>query len=160
MFTELDSLHNCFMLHEIKNKEYVLTEDLALHFIELPKTKNANIRLTKWAEFIGNDDPLEDEMTILLKNDTIMQRAHEAFKRCTQDEELRELALSREKFQRDAISRLNAARREGLAEGEAKGKLEISCRMYADGIAIATIARITGLSEEEVQKAITSRISG
>ena len=156
LFPELTRLHSCFMLHEIRNKEYVLTGDLAIHFIELSKTEGSNHRLAQWRHFIALDTPQEEEMTILLKDDPLMHKAYTEYKKFTQDDELRELALSREKYQRDMASRLGAATREGLAkgmqEGKLEGKLEIARGMKQKGLEPGFIAEVTGLPLEEIGK--------
>ena len=76
------------------------------------------------------------------------------------------LLEAKEKFRRDAEAEKAYARDEGLAEGEvrgeardlAKGKAErdrvIIQSMHAEGFDIDTIARITKLSEAEVQQII------
>ena len=152
LFPELPSLHNCFMLHEIRNKEYVLTGDLAIHFIELSKTEGSNHRLAQWRHFIALDTPQEEEMTILLKDDPLMRKAYTEYKKFTQDDELRELALSREKYQRDMASRLGAATREGLAKGMQEGKREIARGMKQKGLEPGLITEETGLSLEEIAR--------
>ncbi|MDR1818614.1 MAG: hypothetical protein LBR07_10755 [Puniceicoccales bacterium] len=57
--------------------------------------------------------------------------------------------------ERRDITNLNAAKREGLAEGLAKGaaaaKLETARKMKADGLPPDAIARYTGLSPEQLQ---------
>ena len=42
------------------------------------------------------------------------------------------------------------ARSEGLAEGEAKGKLETAKNMLVKGFEMSVISEITGLSEKEL----------
>ena len=65
------------------------------------------------------------------------------------DEEARRLALVRQRALLNEISELNAARREGLAEGERKGKAEglqeALARLIASGIEPARARAILGL---------------
>jgi predicted transposase/invertase (TIGR01784 family) len=65
-------------------------------------------------------------------------------------------ALSRDKAVMDYKSGLYAARVKGIEEGTAKGiaraKLEAARNMKAEGDSIEKIARITGLSPEEIEK--------
>ncbi len=77
-------------------------------------------------------------------------------------------ALAREKGLRDYNSRFYAAKEEGIeigiskgrAEGKAEGKtegkreaeLEMARKLLAEGDDLARVSKITGLSEEELQK--------
>ena len=45
-----------------------------------------------------------------------------------------------------------AGRAEGFAEGQAQGIAEVAGKMLAAGMSIEEIARLTGLSEEEVRQ--------
>ena len=94
-------------------------------------------------------------MQVLLKDDTILCKAHGLFEGCTQDPELRERALAREKFLRDQLSRMEAARLEGQEEGKKEGKkegvLETAARMKGIGIELAVIGQATGLSAVEIE---------
>lgn len=40
LFEELDYVHSCFLLREINDPEYVLTDHIILHFLELIKLKD------------------------------------------------------------------------------------------------------------------------
>ncbi len=59
-------------------------------------------------------------------------------------------------WEHDQTSALNSARRKGIAEGEAlglaKGKRELALNLKAEGFDPAKIARLTGLSVEEVER--------
>lgn len=114
IFGDLPGRHNWFMIRNASRPEFVLTEDLVLHYIELykPETRtsgNAEVtvdpaasptRLQAWIEMLRKEREDED-MTVLLTDDFIFRKAHEAFQQCTQDRESRYRALSREIFLRD-----------------------------------------------------------
>ena len=40
LFNEFDYVHSCFLLREINNPEYVLTDHVTLHFLELTKLED------------------------------------------------------------------------------------------------------------------------
>lgn len=69
------------------------------------------------------------------------------------DEETRRLALVRQRALLNEISELNAARREGkaegLAEGEARAMREALARLIASGIEPARARAILGLESEK-----------
>jgi predicted transposase/invertase (TIGR01784 family) len=74
----------------------------------------------------------------------------------SQDKEMRALALAREKALRDEISKLNWVKREGIAEGEQKGKelgkLEVAKNLLNKGMNVLEILEVTGLPESEIAK--------
>ena len=78
----------------------------------------------------------------------------------TGEEEVRRLAELREKWEMDYNSGIGHARRQGIKEGEEKGKiqgkrenqLEVAKKMKEKKIDIDTIIEITGLLKEEIEK--------
>jgi predicted transposase/invertase (TIGR01784 family) len=65
-----------------------------------------------------------------------------------EDERLRLLADARDKWMWDQTSRERAS----FAEGTAKAKLDAARNMKAEGDSTEKIARITGLSAEEIER--------
>ena len=66
---------------------------------------------------------------ILLESDEDLQAAHEMYEAFNRNDELREYALAREKYERDNLHRQNMARKRGLAEGELKREHTILIRL-------------------------------
>lgn len=66
---------------------------------------------------------------------TGIQKGVEAIYKMSADERTKELIRMREKALHDKASELGAARRKGIAEGEAKREAEIEAQMRADGLA-------------------------
>jgi predicted transposase/invertase (TIGR01784 family) len=120
-FDELPGNHHWFEIRNGRDPTYLLTEDLGLHFVELPRPPSEHSHLQDWAQLLEQAGKEDTDMKTLLSKNPNLQRAYEEYKRCTQDRELRELALSRERFLHDQASRLGAARREGIEEGLRKG---------------------------------------
>jgi predicted transposase/invertase (TIGR01784 family) len=50
------------------------------------------------------------------------------------------------------MARMRGAREDGLAEGEAKGRIEIAKNLLLDGISGDIIAKATGLSLDEIER--------
>jgi predicted transposase/invertase (TIGR01784 family) len=142
LFDDLPDGHNSFMMQHTKVRDVVLTENLSLHFIELAKPVQSTEHFQWWIEYIRAEEGNQD-MQILLSRDVIFRKAHEVFGRCTQDEALREQALTREMFLRNKHSRLSAARREGKLEGKTKGMREAATRLKALGVPMETIMQAT-----------------
>jgi predicted transposase/invertase (TIGR01784 family) len=113
--------HHRFMLTEVGRPELVLTEDLQIHFVELTKPSVRDTHLRLWTQLIGNAGKDGEDMHVLLSKDRVLSQVYAEFERCTQDQEIRELALARERFQLDQRSSLKAARLDGFEEGMEKG---------------------------------------
>ncbi|THB62676.1 MAG: Rpn family recombination-promoting nuclease/putative transposase [Spirochaetaceae bacterium] len=149
IFPQLPGYHSCFQITEVDAPEYVLSEHLQIHFIELPKNQLDGIRSVKnqldaWCYYFENEGSKEDnDMTVLLKDNPAIQKAHKIYHNFTANDELMDMAEAREKWQRDVDTRLKSAKKEG--------KKEAARKMIDEGFEIEVIARITGLSEEEIR---------
>lgn len=155
-FTALEGNHHWFELRNGRDPTYVLTRDLGLHYIELTRPPKEYTALQDWAQLIENAGKEDTDMSTLLSKNPNLERAYEEYRRCTQDQELRDLALARERYQRDHASRIGAARREGIAEGimqeREEGARRTARRMFAAGMDASTVAEILDLPEAEVAK--------
>lgn len=144
---------------EIKEKEYVdmqyeeqtdiATNDLEMHFIELPKfiKKNPNVetKLEQWLWLIiGEGEKIEMAKE---KNEKV-KKADEILDKLSQNKEERELYELRLK----AILDEENIRQSGKEEGEKDASLKIAKNMLSLGIDIELIAKATNLSIEEIQK--------
>jgi predicted transposase/invertase (TIGR01784 family) len=105
----------------------------------------------------------EEEMKILLTNDTLMEKAHNAYKKFTANDRLVELNEARMKRIRDEATRLEGTREEGIEQGMEKGvekgleqgvskaKKEAAKRMLEKGYPVEDIQEITGLSRTQIE---------
>ena len=154
LFNNIDRPHSCFMLHEIKDPEFVLTDHLMLHFLELVKLdiRIHKTKIQKWLAYLKTEGKEDDIMTILIQEDKEIEEAHKIYKKFTQDEEMLELYEAREKFKKDYNSILAAKLEEAEKKGMQKDKLEIAKKMKIEGDDNEKIARITGLSIGEIEK--------
>ena len=82
-----------------------------------------------------------------------------AFKNLTADDRFRIMMADREKSDRDKLSQINDAKRDGIREGKADGahenKIQTAKRLLAKGLKPDFIAEVTGLSEDEIKTLIT-----
>ena len=150
LFPQLPGYHSCFHITELDAPEYVLSEHLQIHFIELPKNQLDNIRSVKneldaWCYYFKNEGSVEEnEMTVLLKDKPALGKAHKAYRSFTANDELMDMAEAHEKWLKDVATKLEGAKQEG--------KKEDARKMIEEGFEIDVIARITGLSEEEIKE--------
>ena len=164
MFNQLKNCHTCFLLTEKKNPEFVLSNHLFMHFIEIKKIQNIPLKkaLNQWINYFINEGR-ETNMKILLKDDPIMEKAHNVYKRFTEDEKLREMYEAREKFRRDLASQMHVSeqrgiekgikkgREEGRKEGKKENKIETAKAMLAEGLDTDLIIKITQLAQEVIE---------
>lgn len=166
VFKEGPYHEKCKIMREY-NKE-VLTEDLEIHFIQIPKCKKENIKtkLDYWMQFIGNISKEGVEKAMEVNKE--IKKAQEELEYLTGDEEERRIAELREKAIRDEKTNLRGAREEGMkegikegreagmkegrAEGEKNKQLEIAKKMKKMNMSIETIAQITGLTKPEIEE--------
>lgn len=147
LFEKLDSVHSCFLLHEKDNHDFVLTDHLEIHFLELEKMADKELagELKRWIEYFKNEGK-GDDMTYLL-SDSTLQKAHEVYKEFVSDPELRSLYESREKWRKDYNTDIKLSREEGVLEG----KLETARALLKGGMSAEEVSGYTGLPIEKIK---------
>ena len=125
----------------------VLTGDLEMHFIQIPKCKKDDVKtkLDRWVQFIGNIS--EEGVNIAMKENEEIRKAKEELEYLTGNEEERRLAELREKAIRDEVTNINYAKREGKREKS----IEIARKMKNKGIDIEEIIEMTELTKEDIE---------
>jgi predicted transposase/invertase (TIGR01784 family) len=173
-FPPVREVHSCFHLREDKHREYVLTEALEIHYLNMVQyRKQAGKDLTedplnRWLAWFNmcNGEELAAEAA---KMDAAIQAANERMVYVTGDKEAirayerRQMALSdynstmnyardvgiargmRKGLKKGQREGLQKGRAEGLVEGMEKEKLEIARKMKNAGRPLSEIAEFTGL---------------
>ena len=183
LFKEFPEItHNFIPTHSIY-KDCVLKENQMV-YIEMPKVQAINKNSTaieKLVYLLNNADRMEDDMANdIVFEDPALNQIYQDYRKVTENREFMALLEAKEKFRRDAEAEKDFVEARGKAEGKAeglaeglvkgeargeakglaKGKAErdqvIVQSMHAEGFDIATIARITKLSEAEVQHIIAA----
>ncbi|HRX16984.1 MAG TPA: Rpn family recombination-promoting nuclease/putative transposase, partial [Spirochaetota bacterium] len=134
----------------------ILTDHLVLHFIELPKVKSnmGKNSLEIWSQYFINEGVDNNIMKTLLKDEPMIVKAHDEFKKFTADERLRDIYESRLKAQRDHAYFMEIAREEGLEKGMKEGiekGIEKVAITLLDDFDDETIAQKTGLTRDHVR---------
>ena len=123
---ESKKLHSSFKILE-KGEYFPLTEDLQIHFLELPKLKQKGIKelsgIELWAEFLkeAGKEGSEKKIKELMERSDIMKDAVENLGKISEDDRMREIAWAREKARLDEISRIKYAERKATEQGMEKG---------------------------------------
>ena len=147
--------HSKWKIIEEKDRKLILTDDLEIHIIEINKIKNLtekekNKELVKWIYFL--EEPDGERVKEYMKSDSGIKEAKGKLETMSEDERMQILADLRLKAIMDEKAIKGLAYEEGKEEGKKENTIEIAKKMKSENIDIATIKRITGLTEEEIKK--------
>ena len=151
---ELEGIEKYHTIWNLREEEYnnrILTEDIEIHILEMPKVKETETgELALWLKFIENSrsEGVQEEMKV----NKYLKQAMEELEYLSDDPEFRFILKSREMFLRDQEVYENMAKKEGLAEGQKKEKIKIAKNMLEEKYSIKEIEKLTGLTEEEIKK--------
>ena len=171
-FPPLKEVHTCFHLREDRHRDYVLSESLEIHYLNMVQYRKQwkgrlDDPLSRWLAWLNKDKgkKLAEEA---IKMDAAIQAANERMVYVTGD---KEAIRAYERYQMalsDYTSEMNYARDEahakGHAEGHAKGHAEGHAKGHAEGIfevarkmkemgySIKKIQTITGLPTETIEQ--------
>ncbi|TXJ61828.1 Rpn family recombination-promoting nuclease/putative transposase [Brachyspira aalborgi] len=153
LFDKTDNrMHTCYLLKE-KNTNKILTDHIQLHYIEIPKFNNdSNIttELKNWILFLKSNK--EEDMSQLLKEDTIFEKAMKKYNYFTDNEDLINEYDRREAYLVYQASLMRGAKEDGFEEGEKNKAISMATAMKKDGADINLISKYTGLTIDEIKK--------
>ena len=163
----LEDIVNSFKIIDTKTGKLILTENLELVIIELPKMKKyqlENKELESWLKFIVNPNSLGAKD---MNENKYIKEAKEEYDKVLADEHERDLIAQRERYWLDYNSMRNAmkeegfeegreegleaGRKEGMKEGMKKKQIEIAKKMIEKDLAVEEIIELTGLTKEEIE---------
>ena len=132
----------------------MLTDDLELHIIELPKMRKNKAngkdkKLLEWLSFLNN--PESKEVTNYMKNNESMKKAKEKLNTISEDERIRRLAELREKAILDELEVKVYNYKKGKNDGIEQKNKEIAKKMKERNYKIEDIIDLTNLSKEEIE---------
>ncbi len=174
LFDTLKDFHNIFRYKHI-TEDFELGDVTELHFIELTKfiktqPEELQTKLDKWASLLKFGEMYKESgyYPEELTKEKEIAMAIEQFGQVSADERFRYYLMDIEKANRDRVSDMENAieegmnkgiregmlkgRLEGKIEGKIEGKLEVAAGMLANNISKSVILKVTGLSEEEINK--------
>ncbi len=134
-------------LREEDYKNVILTDDIEIVIIELPKFKKYmnDTALADWVKFIINPKVID-------MNNEDVKKAKEVLDELSQDEHERRLAELREKYIMDQKATEAAGYDKGYENGTKKRTLELAQKMKSQGFDTDTIHKITELPIDEINK--------
>jgi predicted transposase/invertase (TIGR01784 family) len=167
-YINLEKYHTSFTLREDVQNDYVLTDVLEIHFIEMPKFKKLenkdlkNDKLQRWMMFLRNDIS-EGELNEIMDIDGDIKRAEERLEYLSADPQTQELYFEREKAIHDQANIYSTGVRRGMEQGIAQGieqgielgkqetLIQMAKNMINNGSQDDFISTVTNLSLEEIQ---------
>ncbi|WP_410513074.1 Rpn family recombination-promoting nuclease/putative transposase [Paenibacillus sp. BR2-3] len=142
-FLKNEQYHNVFHLREDRTG-ISLIDDIEVHFLELPKLDEYSVPseggLINWLLFLKGADTSQWE--VLKMNEPGLEKAMDTLQYLSQDSEARRLYEARQKYLHDEASMLESA--------EIAGIKKVAKNMLAMNLDISTIAKATGLTEQEI----------
>ena len=159
-FLPQDNPHAAYVLYNPKT-QHRLTEDLEIHFLEIPKYKNKPVqsmdRIEKWLAYFANKLDEKEKEELAMK-DTAIKDAMQASDRYIMDDAAYREYIARESaiwdYNSDLKANLAEGRAQGLAEGRAEGRTQEQERtaldMLRDNMDISLIMKYTKLSAERI----------
>jgi len=156
-YINLDKFHTKFHLWEDEEKDYMLTDLVEIHFIEVSKfnrLEKKNLkqdRLQRWLTFFNNDIS-EEKLKELMKMDTDIKRAEERLDYLSSDEKTIEIYKAREKSLHERANMINSAKEDGRKEGIIQKENEFIKNCLDQGLSVDMICKITGKSIDEINK--------
>ncbi|MCY6354510.1 Rpn family recombination-promoting nuclease/putative transposase [Clostridium sp. ZS2-4] len=148
-YINLDKFHTKFHLWEDEAKDYMLTDLVEIHFLELPKfnkLEEKNLkedRLQRWLTFF-NKDISEEKLKELMEMDTDIKRAEERLEYLSSDKETIEIYKAREKSLHERANMISSAKDEG--------KIEVVKNALKEGLTVDIISKITGKTISEIEE--------
>jgi predicted transposase/invertase (TIGR01784 family) len=148
-YLDIPKFHSQYHLWEDFEENYLLTDLIEIHFIELPKFKLFAPKdlernpLHRWLKFFDRKIT-EAELKELMELDNAIKRAEKKLEYLSSDEETLALYRARED---SANERANL-----IYTGRMEGKEEVAKNMLAKNTPLDYIAEVTGLSIEEIKK--------
>jgi len=142
-----DKFRTTFHLWEDGVKDYMLTDVVEIHFIEMEKfrkLRNKNLKedkLQRWLSFF-REDISKEELKELMDMDVDIRKAEEKIEYLSSDPEALELYKARERSLHDRANMISSAKDEKAIE-DATNLLKL-------GVSIDIIIKAIGLSEEKV----------
>ena len=132
----------------------ILSEDIEIHYIQMPKCKEIETNLGKWISFIKYKD--KKEVSKIVGENRMIKEADRKLKYLTGDEEVRRRAELKDRATKAYNTSIEYARQEGEERGKKIGEKigiqKIAIKMKKSKIKIEEIIELTGLTLEEINE--------
>lgn len=157
---DISKYHTIWNLREKENKSVILTDNIEMHILEIPKIREEEIlkdELVQWLKFIAN--PENKEVERFMEENKFLKQAREELAYLSGDPDFQRLLEARAGFlwdmyllKMEAQEEKREGRKEGRKEGERQEKIRIAKELMKNNMPIEQIAKITELTEDEVKR--------
>ena len=158
---ELDYHSRWKIMEDKQGKKIILTQKLEIDIIELPKIigkEKEQDNLLDWLYFLEN--PKSERVTEKMKENENLKEAVKKLDNLSEDEKMQRIADLRQKaimdekaiYEKGLEVGLEKGIQKGMEKGVEKGKVIIAKKMLELKIDKETIAKATGLTEQEIEK--------
>ncbi len=152
MFPNDSDYYHCFTLYDQKARLEYPKRLIEIHALETTKLPSEADRphLWTWMQYFASRT--EKELAMITKDYPAINKAVGVLKALSADDEAYEVAEKLEQRRRDEASRLWGAMEAGRREGRKEGQIATARNMLADHASCEYIARMTGLTLDEIRK--------
>ena len=163
-FLSVENFHSVFHLREDKERDFILTNALEIHYLDMVKFRRLgkkafqNEPLHRWLAWLDPRSQKElgkEEVGMneaILEMDEGIRKAQEKLDYLSGDKDFLEMYELREKAIRDWNSSINYAHQEGKVEGITEATLKIARKMKDSGRQISEIEEFTGLAPQDIER--------
>jgi predicted transposase/invertase (TIGR01784 family) len=150
-YIPLDDFHTSFHIWEDRHKEYMLTDVLEIHFLDMVRFRRfkekdiLNDPLHRWLIYLNEASPLE-LVEEVLHMDPFIQITQEQMEIIARDPDMMRRYESLEKAAMDYTSNMNGAMR----KGEQKAAVKIAKKLLTKGESVEFVMDITGLDGKTI----------
>ena len=148
-FLGTENYQSSFHLWEDIEKDYMLTDVVEIHFLELPKFRKKKDKeyrenaIERWLMFLEKDTP-ETTLKELMSLDTAIEKAEQKIEYLSIDEETMRIYYERERSLHERANMISSA--------EERKSIENAINFLRLGVDIETVAKGTGISIEKVKE--------
>ena len=153
----ISKYHTIWNLREKEFTDTVLTNDIEMHILEIPKINDNEMlkdELVQWLRFIK--EPENKGVEKFMEENKYLKQARKELEHLSGDPDFKRLLESRAGFLRDVDAKIEVAEEKGKEKGREEGKrkkqLEIAKKMKDKNKPIEEIIEITELSKQEIEK--------
>ena len=155
--SHIPKYHTVWNLRETEYTDTIISNDIEMHILEIPKIKDSEIlkdELARWMKFIKN--PGDEEVQKIMEENKFYKQARKELAYLSGDPDFQRLLESRAGFLMDmesyAVQREEEAEAKGKAEGKSEAIIETAKKLLKMGLSIEQIIEATGLTKEEIEK--------
>ena len=162
-FLGTESYQSSFHLWEDLEKDYMLTDVVEIHFLELPKfrkKKDKDYRdnaIERWLMFLEKDIS-ETTLKELMSLDTAIEKAEQKIEYLSSDEEAMRIYYERERSLHERANMISSAEERGREEGDIN-RAKIAIRnMLSKGMSKELISEMLEVSVELIEEVYNESI--